>query len=152
MKQIPCCHCGKFFEPSPRHKNQIFCMEPECRKAKKAAWKRNKIKNDPDYRYNHKLSNQKWAKANPDYWRRYRRTHPASVERNRERNRRRMSQSRLIAEMDASRGERIIVPGTYQLIPLGADPIAKMDAMNVEIRMVPRCWSFIGSDCRDMTR
>jgi hypothetical protein len=44
-----------------------------------------------------------------------------------------------IAKMDASRGESAIVPGTYQLIPLGADRIAKMDAINVEIRFIPRC-------------
>lgn len=44
-----------------------------------------------------------------------------------------------IAKMDASRGESTIVAGTYQLIPLGMDAIAKMDAINVEIRFIPRC-------------
>jgi len=24
--EIPCSHCGKFFVPSPRHKNQIYCL------------------------------------------------------------------------------------------------------------------------------
>jgi hypothetical protein len=44
-----------------------------------------------------------------------------------------------IAKMDASRGESTIVPGTYQLIPLGLERVAKMDAINVEIRFIQRC-------------
>ncbi len=58
-------------------------MRPACRRARKAAWKRNKMQTDPDYRYNHKLSNQKWAKAHPGYWKDYRSRHPEYVERNR---------------------------------------------------------------------
>ena len=41
--------------------------------------------------------------------------------------------------MDASKGVKIVIPGRYQLIPLGARTVAKMDAINVEIRFVPRC-------------
>jgi hypothetical protein len=41
--------------------------------------------------------------------------------------------------MDASSTERAIVPGIYQLIPLGLETVAKMDAINVEIRFIQRC-------------
>jgi hypothetical protein len=137
MEPIPCCNCAEFFMPSPRHKNQIYCMKPECRRAKKASWKRNKMRTDPDYRYNHKLANQKWARTHPDYWRKYRRDHPAYVERNRilqaVRNRRGRCQQdgskRLIAKVDASIFNKNSLVGQFYLVPV----IAKVDALKVNI-------------------
>ena len=139
MEQIPCCHCGTFFTPSPRHKDQIYCMAPVCRRALKAAWKRNKMQTDPDYRYNHKLSNQKWAKANPGYWKDYRSRHPEYVERNRilqaVRNRRRnrgdkmQATDDLIAKVDASMFNKNRMVGQFYLVPV----IAKVDALKVNI-------------------
>ena len=139
MAQIPCCHCGTFFTPSPRHKNQAYCMEPACRRARKAAWKRNKMQTDLDYRYNHKLANQKWAKANPGYWKDYRSRHPEYVERNRilqtVRNRRRSCRGQstgngaLIAKVDASIFSKNRMVGQFYLVPV----IAKVDALKVNI-------------------
>ena len=139
MDQIPCCHCGTFFAPSPRHKNQVYCMSPACRRARKAAWKRNKMQTDPDYRYNHKLTNQKWAEANPSYWKNYRSKHPEYVERNRilqaVRNRRRTRPDRLkveddlIAKVDASIFNKNKMIGQFYLVPV----IAKVDALKVNI-------------------
>ena len=137
MEPIPCCNCAEFFTPSPRHKNQIYCMKPECRRARKAAWKRNKRRTDPDYRYNHKLANQKWARAHPGYWKKYRRDHPAYVERNRilqaVRNRRSRSQwdgsKRSIAKVDASILNKTSLVGQFYLVPV----IAKVDALKVNI-------------------
>ena len=47
----------------------------------------------PDFKLDQQLSNKKWAKANPDYWKKYRRKNPEKTERNRQlqivRNRRR---------------------------------------------------------------
>ena len=76
MEEFPCCFCGSFFVPSPRHKNQNYCMKQDCRRAKKAALKREKMRTDPEFRLNQQLSNKKWAKANPDYWKRYRQENP----------------------------------------------------------------------------
>ena len=137
MEPIPCCNCAEFFTPSPRHKNQIYCMKPECRRARKAAWKRNKMRTDPDYLYNHKLANQKWARAHPGYWKKYRRDHPAYVERNRilqaVRNRRSRSQrdgsKRSIAKVDASILNKNSLVGQFYLVPV----IAKVDALKVNI-------------------
>lgn len=139
MEQIPCCHCGDFFTPSPRHKNQVYCMKPACRRARKAAWKRNKMQTDPDYHYNHKLSNQKWAKAHPGYWKDYRSRQSEYVERNRifqaVRNRRRIlcHQSNvggnLIAKVDASIFSKNRMVGQFYLVPV----IAKVDALKVNI-------------------
>lgn len=47
--------------------------------------------------------------------------------------------SHRIAQMDASRTKNAIVPGRYQLVPLGLETVAKMDAITVEILFIPRC-------------
>ena len=140
MEQIPCCNCADFFTPSPRHKTQTYCMKPACRGAKKAAWKRNKMRADPDYRYDKKLANQKWARAHPGYWKNYRDEHPEYVERNRIlqtiRNRRSRSRNdqqdggeRLIAKVDASIFNKNSLVGQFYLVPV----IAKVDALKVNI-------------------
>jgi hypothetical protein len=56
MEEIQCWHCGRFFPKSPRHKAQYYCLKPECQKARKAAWKRKKMREDPEYRLNQKIS------------------------------------------------------------------------------------------------
>ena len=140
MEAIPCCHCGDFFIQSPRHKNQCYCLKPECRRAKKAAWKRKKMREDPDYAFNQKLSNRKWAKANPSYWREYRLKNPEKAERNRLlqaiRNRRRKSKkahpAALIAKVDASISSNIRPNGWFYLVPL----IAKVDPLKIYIQAV----------------
>ena len=141
MEKIPCCHCGCFFEPSPRNKNQVYCMKPECRRAKKAAWQRHKMATDPDYRANQKSSHQQWAKNNPFYWKSYRRKHPEKVIRNRLlqtiRNRQRCRKlhsiskmdASLIAKMDPSECNNFKAVGQFWLVPV----IAKMDALKVNI-------------------
>jgi hypothetical protein len=141
MGEVVCCHCGESFTSSPRHKNQIFCMKPSCRKAKKASWQRDKMKKDPDYRFNQKASQKQWAKAHPGYWREYRLKHPNKAERNRilqaVRNRRarpgKESDASLIAKMDSSNPERFKMLGQFWLVPV----IAKMDALKVNILKIP---------------
>ncbi len=61
------------------------------------------------------------------------------VEWNRVRQRERRAASRPIAKTDAWKMENHIIPGRYQLVPLGPGTVAKTDAINVEIRVVPRC-------------
>ena len=41
--------------------------------------------------------------------------------------------------MDALVAKRLIIPGHYQLVPLDGEMIAKMDAINVKIEVIPRC-------------
>jgi hypothetical protein len=102
------------------------------------------MQTDPDYRYNHKLSNQKWAKANPGYWKGYRSQHPEYVERNRilqaVRNRRRTrwdklkAKDDLIAKVDASLFCKNRMVGQFYLVPV----IAKVDALKVNIFDISR--------------
>ena len=145
MEEIQCLHCGGFFPKSPRHKNQDYCMKPACRRAKKAAWKRKKMREDSDYRLNQKLSNKEWAEANPGYWKEYRKENPEKAERNRilqkVRNRRRTKKGKgdgrvdpsLIAKVDPSIPKKIKVVGQFWMVPV----IAKVDALKVYIYEIP---------------
>ena len=143
MEQIVCCSCGDVFTRSVRHKNQCYCPKSECQKARKAAWKRYKMHSDPDYKFNQTLSNKKWAKANPGYWKAYRQKHPEMTARNRMlqsiRNRRQCAKAKkqsdeaLIAKVDASIVNNFKVFGQYWLVPV----IAKVDALKVNIFDIP---------------
>jgi hypothetical protein len=143
MEQIVCCSCGDVFTRSVRHKNQCYCPKSECQKARKAAWKRYKMHSDPDYKFNQTLSNKKWAKANPGYWKAYRQKHPEMTARNRMlqsiRNRRQCAKAKkqsdeaLIAKVDASIVNNFKVVGQYWLVPV----IAKVDALKVNIFDIP---------------
>jgi hypothetical protein len=145
--KILCVYCGDLFEASPRHKNQIACKKPECQRARKAEWQRHKIKTDPAYKASQEISQKQWARANPDYWKRYRMSHPEKTERNRLlqaiRNRKARSKDTgikmdtpLIAKMDASKADSFHPLGQFWLIPV----IAKMDALKVNIVKVPICY------------
>jgi hypothetical protein len=88
-------------------------------------------------------ANKRWREKNPDYWRDYRKRHSEYVRRNlefqRERNRQRRHASSPIAKMDACDGKSPLMTGYYQLVPLGSATVAKMDAINVKIEVIPRC-------------
>jgi hypothetical protein len=124
-------------------KEQKYCSKPECQKERKRRWHNKKMGEDPAYKQNRRDSQRRWREANPGYWQRYRKSHPAYVEKNREqqreRNLRRRGPSRPIAKMDASQQESVIIAGRYQLVPLDLGLVAKMDGINVEIRVVSGC-------------
>jgi len=147
MEQIQCIYCGDFFGPSPRHKNQTACKKIKCQRTKKADWQRHKMKIDPVYNSTQKIGQKQWAKANPHYWKQYRKKNPEKAERNRIlqtiRNRKarglkplaKMDAS-LIAKMDASKFDNFETLGQFWLIPV----IAKMDALKVNITKIPICY------------
>lgn len=147
MDKILCVYCGDLFDPSPRHKNQTACKKIQCQRAKKAAWQRHKIRTDPDYEFNQKLSQRQWLEGNPGYWKTYRKRKPEKAERNRFlqtiRNRRARSSSMNekmdfspIAKMDASKGDNFEALGLFWMVPV----IAKMDALKVHILKIPRIY------------
>ena len=116
-------------------------MKPECRRAKKAAWKRTKMKTDPQFSRTQHLSNQKWVNSNPSYWTDYRKRKPEKAERNRilqrVRNQRRRANKQqldsadppLIAKVDSSKPNKFGLIGQFWLVPV----IAKVDALKVNI-------------------
>jgi hypothetical protein len=142
MEQIPCVHCGIFF--TPRNKCQSWCGKPECQKARKADWQRNKLRIDPIYKESQVLSQQKWLQNNPGYWKAYRLGNPEKAERNKMmqkvRNRRQRvktdaeseTKPGLIAKMDARKSDKDRLSGYFWLVPV----IAKMDATKIFIRRI----------------
>jgi hypothetical protein len=147
MGQILCVYCGDLFDPSPRHKNQIACKKSECQRAKKADWQRREMRTDPIYSAGQKISQKQWARANPGYWKQYRKNNPEKAERNRIlqaiRNRKARSSdsdekmgSSLIAKMDTSKFDNFQALGQFWMVPL----IANMDALKVNIIRIPICY------------
>ena len=141
MEQVPCVHCGKFF--IPRNRKQNYGTEPDCQRARKAAWHRYKMKNDADYRTQQQLSNEKWVNKAPGYWTRYRQRNPDKAERNRilqhVRNRcnRQTDQDPacpVIAKMDARKPYDFDLLGQFYLVPV----IAKMDVSKVNIYIISK--------------
>ena len=135
-----CVYCGRRFLANPRCNHQ-YCIRPECQRARKLKWQKEKLARDNAYRENQMAAHREWCSRNTGYWKEYRRRNPAYTKHNRqqqrERNRRRRSRSE-IAKMDASGTKSNISSGRYQLVPLCNGVIAKMDALIVEIDVVSR--------------
>jgi hypothetical protein len=135
MKQIQCAHCGHLFAPNPRVKNQRYCSEKECQRARKRLWHKRKLATDPDYKANQKESQKTWRENHPDYWREYRERNPQYAEHNRNQQRERR-RSGSVAKMDASTIDLPLESGTYFIMPASGD-VAKMDASARKVRLIP---------------
>lgn len=135
-RTIQCVHCGCHFEPNPRVKNQRYCNEKECQRARKRKWQQDKLLSDPDYKANQRDCQKEWHKRQPGYYKRYRERHPKSCERNRlmqrYRNCRRRPRQK-IATMDAFHPVPVLDPALYYLLPV----IAKMDASTQKVLIIP---------------
>ena len=141
VESIFCVHCLELFPP--RNRKQSYCTRPVCQRARKAAWERIKIKTDPDYRAQKRLSQKKWAQNHPGYWKKYRSDNPKKTERNRIlqhiRNRRNRRTDRdpaipVIAKMDARKSYNFDLLGEFYMVPV----IAKMDVSKVNIYMISK--------------
>lgn len=80
---LQCVHCGKPIKADPRVKNQRYCSDKECQRARRRQWQREKLLSDPDYKANQRDCQRKWREHHPGYYRDYRQRHPQSRERNR---------------------------------------------------------------------
>lgn len=90
-----CCRfCSQSFEPSRFHPEQSVCGRPECQKQRRAEYHRKRIAADPEYAEVVRDSRRKWRQTHSDYPQRYRQSHPAAVERNRQLQRGRDAQRR----------------------------------------------------------
>jgi hypothetical protein len=143
MDPIPCLGCSTFF--IPRNKLQGYCSHPDCQRARKALWQRQKLANDPEYAQGQKLSNNKWLANTPNYWKDYRSRNPEKAARNRVlqqiRNKAKapsdkgfeMPRHVGIAKMDARKPLINGLLGEFWLVPM----IAKMDAVKIFIAAIP---------------
>jgi hypothetical protein len=130
-----CAACGQLFRLRPQVPHQLYCSAPACQRTRRQRWQQQKLKTDPDYRDNQARAQQSWRQRNPDYYRKYRKTHPDYAESNRTQQRERNArlQNDPIAKMDASIPAIPLPSGIYRLSLLTADGIAKMDVWTVEI-------------------
>ena len=139
-----CESCQRRFIPHPAVRDQRYCSDPDCQKARKRKWQKEKLARDSDYRANQAEAQRQWRSRNKDYWKQYRRRNPAYTERNRIRQRERNRGRRFgsgIANMDELKGKTVIPSGRYRLVPFCNSGIAKMDELIVELDVISR-------DCR----
>ena len=140
-----CIFCGRSFEPCPTVPNQRYCSRPECQKARRRKWQKEKLATDEAYRANQADCQRAWRQRNPDYWRHYRETHPAYTERNRQLQRQRNSRKRkssgkdgsMIANMDELTRRNNDLSGHFRLIPIDPSGVANMDELIVRIDVIP---------------
>lgn len=78
MSPRRCPYCRKGFEPSRYRPDQLVCSSRECQRKRRAAYHRQKVLDDPDYRAQCRDSQKKWRDANPSYDRDYRRSRAQS--------------------------------------------------------------------------
>jgi hypothetical protein len=114
MNQKRCQHCQTVFLPNPRIKNQRYCNRPECQRARKAHWQKQKVRQDQDYQADHHDAQMNWLKRTPGYWKHYRAGHPSYVQANRLKQKTRDQKRRLahLAKMDAFAQKIFIIPAT----------------------------------------
>ncbi len=127
MARIKCCaHCQMTLHLNPRIKDQKYCSQKPCQRARKSKWQQEKLSTDKDYRDNQKDCQKRWKAKNPDYWRKYRKSNLEYVRRNQILQKCRDIKRRYshLAKMDASTNISPIKSGAYYIVPL----LAKMDA------------------------
>lgn len=129
-----CACCDQPFEPRPQVPDQGFCSSPDCQRARKRQWQRNKLKSDPDYRINQRAAQEAWSRRNPDYWRNYRDARPEYEQRNRDRQRLRdaKGQGAGLAKMDVCD----LPTGLYRIAWHPAPPRGAANSRVVEITPV----------------
>ena len=135
-----CIHCGKSFKPSPRVKNQRYCKNENCQRARHNRWYREKLVKDRDYKENQRRCQKDWHTRHPCYYKDYRAKHPGYVKRNRMLQLRRNSKrgkdklSRMIAKIDSLDRSFFSRKGElFKLIPQDERMIAKIDSFIVKL-------------------
>lgn len=123
MQPMPCVNCGDFF--TPRNRDQNYCTKADCQRARKAAWQRNKLRRDPEYKANQPLSQKKWLQQNPTYWKKYRKNNPEKAKRNR------------LLQQIRNQQRRHGLPSD---VKIEVTLIAKMDAAKIFIRSIPKSY------------
>ena len=152
MSQDNCEHCQQPFQRYKNRKDQRYCGKPECQKARKSKWKRDRIKKDAAFRAYHNQTNKDWREMSPGYWKKYRKDNPEKTERNRilqrvrNQNRREKLKERkanseaavkgdaseLIAKVDALKSNNHQAFNEFWIVPV----IAKVDVLKAHILFI----------------
>ena len=129
MQTGRCINCHQLFRRRPQNKEQSYCSQKPCQRARKTNWERQKLASDPDYQKNRKASQKAWQESHRDYWKVYRKKHPAQAERNRELQLIRNAKQRgYFVEQLSMKTMPAIPPLSLKSFSLSSVPIAKTDA------------------------
>ena len=146
-----CAACGIPFLPRPQVLQQRYCPAADCQRERRRRWQQQHLRSDADYRDNQARATAAWLKRHRDYWSRYRDTHTAYTNRNRELQRARNHRRRSIAKMDLSGSQSPLPSGIYTLKRKSRSGIAKMDVWTVQIVVLPPARAPAFVDCKEMT-
>ncbi len=140
MKRVTfrCACCGQSLPRNSKVKNQRYCGDKACQRARKRQWQREKLEADPDHRANKRESQRAWQRKNPAYWQEYRQKNPAYAERNRQLQRvRDRAKRRGVTRDDLAKTDTIrpFFNDTSAIYYISTDMgnLAKMDALPVKI-------------------
>jgi len=150
-KQFRCRCCQRIC--SARVKNQKYCSEEQCQRARRNAWYREKRASDPDYRSNQRASNQAWLASKGGaaaYFREYRKRRKLEAAKSAETDQEKRSQVskddtelgseikhlRKSAKLDVAFSKKPFKSGRYIMIPAHAKTTAKLDSILVEISKI----------------
>lgn len=147
-----CACCGQPFVPRPQAPNQIYCALPDCQRARRQRWQREKMQNDSDYRENQSRNQRAWLDRHPEYWRNYRESKPERVERNtsRQRSRHDLQQENDLAKMDVSRA-MTLRPGLYRIEQIPSGDVTNGEVWIVEITPLKIAFQCKKDACKDRT-
>jgi len=150
LKTITCKSCNSKVESNPRIKvGQKYCGKPECQRARKRKWQREKMKSDEEYKKKQTEQIKCWREKHlwHNYMSQYRETHPDYVEINRKkqkgRNEKRKEREKSfenenIVKMDALSASSIKTRH-YRMRSMKRDSqgnIVKMDTLYVELKQI----------------
>lgn len=97
-----CKLCHEWFTPDPRTaKFQRCCTKPECQRERSHSAVRRWWQRNPGYNKSRAAKTSAWAKAYPNYWRKYRREHPDYAKNERQRMRSVRRQAKNVAKQNA---------------------------------------------------
>ena len=133
-----CRHCKRILRK--RGREQTYCGQGVCQKARKKRWRRAKYRLDPDYRANQRESTHAWLKSQGGaaaYYRRYRRRRKAQrheVRRSDDVDHATQAGTSVEnANSDAKTHQSLVRSGRYRLLPCGS---ANSDAVLVDLFVV----------------
>lgn len=124
-----CTICGTWYQPDKRTwQHQTCCSKASCMKKRKARANKSWRKRHPGYGQSRKLKIQDWAEKYPDYWRTYRREHPAYRDRDNQRRQASRDHAQNAAKQDAMK--EMSVEKLKSIPPYEPENAAKQDVMD----------------------
>lgn len=133
-----CRHCGRRCRCNPRIKNQKYCSNHECQRARKRTWKKGQYKKNKSYKEKSQAAQKVWRKNYPAdrYQSEYRTAHPEYVKRNRElqgeRNKKRQKE---LASMIVKTDALLLQPsegGSYMLSKVKKSMIVNRNSLSLQ--------------------